>query len=93
MYPVEDYPSWKSLFTIVPQSKNTDKYTTVTQIEIGFLIYPGVIQLDVMGAYQVLSFPPNIQIHLIGKDQSPIVSDEGLTIVPTVTPAVSGVPA
>lgn len=57
----------------------------MTQLQIGFLIYPGVVQLDVMGAYQVLSFPPNSQVHLIWKTQSPIVSNEGLTITPTVT--------
>ena len=34
------------------------------QLQIGFLVYPGVIQLDVMAAYQVLSFPPNTQVHL-----------------------------
>ncbi len=57
----------------------------MNQLQIGFLIYPGVVQLDVMGASQVLSFPPNIQIHLIWKDQSPIISNEGLLLTPTVT--------
>ena len=57
----------------------------MTQLQIGFLIYPGVVQLDVMGAYQVLSFSPDTQIHLIGKNQSPIISNEGLIITPTVT--------
>ncbi|MFQ4138114.1 DJ-1/PfpI family protein [Nodosilinea sp. PGN35] len=55
------------------------------QIQIGFLIYPGVIQLDVMGAYQVLAFPPNTDVHLIGKTLTPIVSNEGVTLTPTVT--------
>jgi cyclohexyl-isocyanide hydratase len=57
----------------------------MNQIQIGFLIYPGVIQLDVMAAYQVLAFPPNTQLHLIWKSLDAIVSNEGLTIVPTVT--------
>lgn len=57
----------------------------MNQIQIGFLIYPGVIQLDVMGAYQVLAFPPNTHVHLIGKTLSPMTSNEGLTLVPTVT--------
>ena len=55
------------------------------QINIGFLIYPGVIQLDVMGAYQVLSFPPDATIHLIGKTLEPVTSNEGLIITPTTT--------
>ncbi|MEO1401933.1 MAG: DJ-1/PfpI family protein [Cyanobacteria bacterium J06635_1] len=57
----------------------------MTQLQIGFLIYPGVVQLDVMGAYQVLAFPPNIQVHLIGKTVEPLTSNEGLMLVPTIT--------
>lgn len=57
----------------------------MTQLQIGFLIYPGVIPLDVMGAYQVLAFPQNTQVHLVWKTQSPIASNEGLTLVPTMT--------
>ncbi len=52
-------------------------------LNIGFLVYPGVIQLDVMAAYQILSFPPNAKIHLLWKTLAPIVSNEGLTITPT----------
>ena len=57
----------------------------MSQIQIGFLVYPGVIQLDVMGAYQVLAFPPNTQLHLIWKTPTPITSNEGLVITPTIT--------
>jgi cyclohexyl-isocyanide hydratase len=57
----------------------------MNQLQIGFLIYPGVIQLDVMGAYQVLVFPPNTQVHLIWKTLSPVVSNEGLILTPTTT--------
>jgi cyclohexyl-isocyanide hydratase len=42
-------------------------------LQIGFLIYPGVIQLDVMGAYQVLDFPPNTKVHLLWKTLSPVI--------------------
>jgi cyclohexyl-isocyanide hydratase len=54
-------------------------------MQIGFLIYPGVVQLDVTGAYQVLAFPPHTQLHLVWKTLTPIASNEGLTLVPTVT--------
>lgn len=57
----------------------------MSQLQIGFLVYPGVIQLDVMGAYQVLAFPPNTQVHLVWKNLTPILSNEGLTLTPTVT--------
>lgn len=57
----------------------------MTQLQIGFLIYPGVIQLDVMGAYQVLAFPPDTHMHLVWKSLAPIVSNEGVTLMPTTT--------
>jgi cyclohexyl-isocyanide hydratase len=57
----------------------------MAQLQIGFLIYPGVIQLDVMGAYQVLAFAPTTQMHLIWKTLTPIPSNEGLMLIPTVT--------
>ncbi len=57
----------------------------MTFVNIGFLVYPDVVQLDVMGAYQVLSFPPNAQIYLVAKTLKPFLSNEGLTITPTTT--------
>lgn len=57
----------------------------MNQLQIGFLIYPGVIQLDVMGAYQVLAFPPHTQVHLLWKTLSSVVSNEGLILTPTMT--------
>ncbi|MEO0826006.1 MAG: DJ-1/PfpI family protein [Cyanobacteria bacterium J06642_9] len=56
----------------------------MSQLQIGFLVYPDVVQLDVMGAYQVLAFPPNTQVHLIWKTLTPITSSEGLIFSPTV---------
>lgn len=56
----------------------------MNQLQIGFLIYPEVIQLDVTAAYQVLSFPPNIETYLIGKTLKPLISNEGLILTPTV---------
>lgn len=56
-----------------------------TQLQIGILIYPGVVSLDIMGPYQVLSSPPNTQVHLLWKSLEPIISNEGLIIVPTTT--------
>ena len=57
----------------------------MTQIQIGFLIYPGVVQLDVMAAHQVLTFPPQTKIHLVGKTLEPVVSNEGIPLIPTTT--------
>lgn len=72
-----------------PYNRSTTKHfkqlRAMTQLHIGFLVYPDVIQLDVMGAYQVLAFPPNTQVHLIWKTLSPVISNEGLILTPTVT--------
>ena len=57
----------------------------MTQLQIGFLIYPGVIQLDFTGPYQVLSFPPNTEVHLVWKNLMPMKSNEGLVLTPTTT--------
>jgi cyclohexyl-isocyanide hydratase len=80
VYPLEDYLSLNLRSTIDPVFKDRNMKT----IQIGFLVYPGVVQLDVMAAYQVLSFPPNTQVHLIWKTLDPVVSNEGLVITPTV---------
>jgi cyclohexyl-isocyanide hydratase len=56
-------------------------------IQIGFLIYPDVIQLDVMAAYQVLAFPPQTHLHLISKNVTPLKSNEGIVLQPTVSMA------
>ncbi|MEM8638140.1 MAG: DJ-1/PfpI family protein [Cyanobacteria bacterium P01_G01_bin.54] len=57
----------------------------MSQLQIGFLVYPGVIQLDVMGAYQVLTFPENTHVHLIWKTLDSITSNEGLVFSPHTT--------
>jgi cyclohexyl-isocyanide hydratase len=65
--------------------KTLNNLKQMNLLEIGFLIYPGVIQLDVMGAYQVLDFPPNTKVHLIWKTLSPVISNEGFIFTPTTT--------
>lgn len=54
-------------------------------VHIGFVIYPGVVQLDVTAAYQVLAFPPQTEVHLIGATLQPVISNEGLVLTPNLT--------
>ncbi|MFM7427746.1 MAG: DJ-1/PfpI family protein [Elainella sp.] len=54
-------------------------------VQIGFVIYPGVVQLDVMAAYQVLAFPPQTQLYLISRTLEPVTSNEGLGLTPDLT--------
>ena len=52
---------------------------------IGFVLFPGLTQLDLTGPYEVLARLPGAEIHLVWKDLAPVHSDRGLEIVPTDT--------
>jgi cyclohexyl-isocyanide hydratase len=64
---------------------------------IGFVIFPGVTQLDLTGPFEVLSrlgTPPSISslskfpqssTHIVAKTMFPVSSDRGLAIMPTCT--------
>jgi len=54
-------------------------------INIGFLLFPKVTQLDFTGPLQVLSRLPHAQIHLVWKRLEPLPSDTVLTLQPTTT--------
>ncbi len=64
---------------------------------IGFVIFPGITQLDFTGPFEVLSrfgTPPSLSTpskfpqasaHVVAKDMLPVSSDRGLGIMPTCT--------
>jgi cyclohexyl-isocyanide hydratase len=52
---------------------------------IGFVIYPGMTALDIVGPQQVFSALPNVQIHRIWKTLDPIKTDDGMMILPDTT--------
>lgn len=54
-------------------------------IHIGFLVFPGITQLDFTGPAQVLSRVPNAKVHLVWRAMEPVVTDVGFSINPTVT--------
>ncbi len=49
---------------------------------IGFLVFPGMLQLDCTGAYGVLAAGPDVTVHLVWKDLSPLRTSDKLLIVP-----------
>jgi cyclohexyl-isocyanide hydratase len=65
--------------------------------DIGFVIFPGITQLDLTGPFEVLSrlgTPPSIarpstfphvRTHVVAKTMHPVSSDRGLGILPTCT--------
>jgi cyclohexyl-isocyanide hydratase len=52
---------------------------------VGFLLWPGLTQLDMTGPAQVLSRMPGAEMHYAWKTIEPIPSDCGLPLMPTVT--------
>ena len=54
-------------------------------LQIGFLLFPQVQQLDLTGPYDVLASLPDVQVHLVWKDLVPVTASTGLILKPTVT--------
>jgi cyclohexyl-isocyanide hydratase len=54
-------------------------------VEIGFLVFPGVTQLDLTGPQEVLSRIRGAITHLIWKTLDPLRSSSGLWLTPTST--------
>jgi cyclohexyl-isocyanide hydratase len=52
-------------------------------LQLGFLLYPGLTQLDLTGPYEVLSRMPGATVHLIWKEAGVVTSDTGLGLVAT----------
>jgi cyclohexyl-isocyanide hydratase len=50
-------------------------------LQLGFLLYPGLTQLDLTGPYEVLSRMPGATVHLVWKEPGVIKSDTGLGLV------------
>lgn len=56
-------------------------------MKIAYVIYPDFTALDLIGPYEVISLWPDVELHWVATTPGPILSDHGLTIVPTATPA------
>jgi cyclohexyl-isocyanide hydratase len=54
-------------------------------INIGFVIFPDLTQLDFTGPLQVLNRLPDSKTHIVAKSLDPVPSDCGLGLVPTTT--------
>lgn len=52
-------------------------------LDVGFLIFPRVQQLDLTGPYEVLASLPGTRTHLIWKTAAPITASTGLMLAPT----------
>ena len=54
-------------------------------MQIGFLIFPRLTQLDAFGPAQVLSQIPDARVHYIWKTLDPVPTDSGFSVLPTTT--------
>jgi cyclohexyl-isocyanide hydratase len=54
-------------------------------VQIGFLLFPRLTQLDLTGPFEVLSRIPGAQLHLLARNRGPVVAEGGLTLLPTGT--------
>jgi cyclohexyl-isocyanide hydratase len=51
------------------------------KLKAGFLLFPGLTQLDFTGPYEVLARLPELEIYTIAEEAGPVVSEFGLAIV------------
>ena len=63
--------------------------TDNARIEIGFLVFPNVQQLDLTGPYEVLATWPGARVRLVAKTLDTVRSSTGLALTPDVTFAAS----
>ncbi len=54
-------------------------------LQIGFLVFPDVTQLDLTGPAQVLSRVPGARVHLAWKTLEPMKTDVGFSLNPTTS--------
>jgi cyclohexyl-isocyanide hydratase len=57
-------------------------------LRIGFLLFPGLTQLDLAGPFEVFARLDGVEIHVLWKTQEPVAADSGLQLLPTATLAV-----
>jgi cyclohexyl-isocyanide hydratase len=57
----------------------------MSNVTVGFVIFPNLTQLDFTGPLQVLARLPQSAIHIVAKSEAPVPSDCGLSLVPTRT--------
>jgi cyclohexyl-isocyanide hydratase len=57
----------------------------MSDINVGFVIFPDLTQLDFTGPQQVLARLPDSAMHIVAKTAAPVPSDSGLGLVPTHT--------
>src|SRR5438132_2031748 len=55
------------------------------RLSIGMVLFPNLTQLDLTGPHEVMVRMPEAEVHLVAANKRPVVSERGLSIVPTAT--------
>ena len=55
------------------------------KIKIGIPLYPKFDSLDVMGPYQVFTYAPNLELHLVAATLNIVTSLEGVRVMPELS--------
>jgi cyclohexyl-isocyanide hydratase len=53
-------------------------------LSVGMVLFPALTQLDLTGPYEVFCRMPNATVHLLAETSTPIRTEFGLTIAPTM---------
>jgi transcriptional regulator GlxA family with amidase domain len=56
-------------------------------MKTALVLYPDMTALDLVGPYEIISRWPDAEVHFLARSLEPVRCDEGLTVVPTDTPA------
>ena len=76
----------KGLIAMLLRSSGTfSEAVQSSRLQIGFLVFPRITQLDLTGPVQVFSSQPDVDVHLIWKRLEPVPSDTVITLMPTIT--------
>jgi cyclohexyl-isocyanide hydratase len=54
-------------------------------LQVGFLVFPEVQQLDLTGPHDVLTSLPDTTVHLVWKTRVPVASSSGLLLTPSIS--------
>jgi cyclohexyl-isocyanide hydratase len=55
----------------------------MSSLSVGLLVFPHMTQLDATGPYEVFARLPGVAVHLMARTRAPVVTEWGLTLLPT----------
>jgi cyclohexyl-isocyanide hydratase len=62
----------------------------MSPLNVGFLVFPKITQLDMTGPYEVFRSLPDARVRIVARTMEPIVAEGGLRFLPDVTMAECG---